>query len=104
MLRFRLRTLLIAVAVLAVPCAWVNYTLRWIEQRRLLFRYTAQRIDIWHTPQRRAPGGLWLLGESGVTTIEIVGGDRANYEARARRLFPEATVIVYPPWDGTIRE
>ena len=35
MLRFRLRTLMIVVAVLAVPMAWVGYSLRWIEERRV---------------------------------------------------------------------
>jgi hypothetical protein len=34
---FRLRTLLVVVSVLALPLAWVGYSLEWIRQRQGFF-------------------------------------------------------------------
>jgi hypothetical protein len=91
MLRFHLRTLLIVVALLAVPCAWVSYSLRWIRDRReLLNRPCAMALEI---PGEVvvAPGGLWLFGEWGYAEISIDWNAPMDAD-EARRLFPEALV------------
>lgn len=101
MLRFRLRTLLIAVAILAVPMAWVGHSLRWIEQRRAaivsiygrgfywLDRLSGFGNDSFERPD--APGLLWLFGErgqSGIVRPKLTTYTREELE----RLFPEAEV------------
>ena len=92
--QFRLRTLLIAVAVLAVPCAWAGYSLRWIEKRHAVLErppipnvYNYVRYDNFEPP-----GLLWLFGEKGVATIMC---ERRYPKERAenRRLFPEAYIV-----------
>ncbi len=88
MLRFRLRTLLIVVAVVAVPCAWVSYSLKWIEERRALITSGSVSVNPFAQPID-APSYLWLFGEQGVSQM---GGTRDMTE-KARRLFPEAEVI-----------
>ncbi len=104
MLRFRLRTLLIAVAVLAVPCAWVGYSLRWIEQRRSAlskwdFQTKSGFIGLYPVMPIMAPGGLWLLGERGVPMI-LCPPERAEF---MRDLFPEAEVNP-PPAEPAVRQ
>lgn len=92
MLRFRLRTLLIAVAVLAVPMAWAGYSRRWIEER-WTFRMGpnaycsgyAYGHDNWD-----APGCLWLFGELGYSSMGLREPASDAQIAEAKRLFPEA--------------
>jgi len=85
MLRFRLRTLLIAVAVLAVPIAWVGYQLNWIRQRREWLRGHAHAtVD----PPTPAPSLLALFGEKGIQSTWYFPGE----EVEAQRLFPEAII------------
>jgi hypothetical protein len=103
MLRFRLRTLLIAVAVRAVPMAWVSYSLRWIEQRQASGMLWP---DYWvdpppdHIERLNAPGGLWLFGEYGRRVVFAHPGDSAKMAEQ----FPEARIIeetnlrpIWPP-------
>lgn len=92
MLRFRLRTLLIAVAVLAVPMAWVGHSLRWISERHAAL--AAGRVyDFSDSACTTAPGGLWLFGERGVITI-FCSAEDAEF---AGRLFPEAVISSLSP-------
>jgi hypothetical protein len=100
MLRFRLRTLLIAVAVLAVPMAWVGYSLRWIAERQEWLSSNSKSIlDVVKRPSVSAPAGLWLLGESGCPQIVVWEDDEAK---RARELFPEASVVTLPTGGSSI--
>src|SRR5262245_22598584 len=69
--QFRLRTLLIAVAVLAVPCAWVGYSLRWIGERHRLLEDARFTLSAWDTAPPTAPAGLWLFGEQGATNLMV---------------------------------
>jgi hypothetical protein len=66
MLRFRLRTLLIGVAVVAVPCAWVGHSLRWINERRTLLQIGAAQADNPFQSEIKAPAGLGIFGERGI--------------------------------------
>src|SRR5581483_7350633 len=89
MLHFRLRTLLIAVAVLAVPMAWVGYSLRWIAERRAALRDKDVRVvDHPEADSIRAPAGLWLLGEAGY--LHLRHGPQRQYPVH--ELFPEARI------------
>jgi hypothetical protein len=92
MLHFRLRTLLIVVAVLAVPCAWVGYSLRWIEKRHALCDNGALPLDL-----TSAPAGLWIFGAQGAKVIIYGWTDEEKREAES--LFPEARVIRGDQWN-----
>lgn len=103
MLRFRLRTLLIAVAVLAMPMAWVSYQLNWIRQRReILSNPKVQETVTW---LRRfgdpgpAPWPLGLFGEKRANMFSIRTGGPIDPETRRkiRRLFPEIPESELPP-------
>ena len=90
--QFRLRTLFIAVAVLAVSMARVGYSLDWIRQRKAhLVSPNRGFTDQCLSPQtQRAPAGLWLFGEQGYIAITAT----PDQEGKARRLFPEALVFL----------
>jgi len=92
MLRFRLRTLLIAVTVLAVPMAWVGDRLWWIrERRRLLDNPNIQTWDSFDESVPLAPGYLWLFGETGTAEVLVNGTDDEELK-NATRLYPEARI------------
>ncbi len=116
-LRFSLRTLFVVVTVLA---SWLGYELNWVRQRHQLLN----RPDVLHWDQTtvvgvnllvqlpketppRAPGLLWLFGETGIVELAWLIDESQFDESRsmdsyqevqlARALFPEATLIeVYP--------
>ena len=95
--QFRLRTLLIAVAVLAVPMAWVGYSLNWIRQRHAILDRQPPRV--WSSSwgllptTANAPGGLWLFGERGEPVLFWEPGSREDV-TQMEQLFPEAHVVV----------
>src|SRR4051812_34791406 len=94
MFRFRLRTLLMIVALLAMPMAWVGYSLRWIRERRegggLHPESTVIPIFPRAAPESTpAPGGLWIFGERGRYFVFARRGDKN----RMARLFPESLVL-----------
>ena len=86
-LAFRLRTLLVFVAVASVPMAWVGHSLNWIRERhRLLDHGNCLQFGDCH-----APGILRLLGEQG---CEFLIYDPMRFgEAEVHRLFPESNLI-----------
>lgn len=89
--RFGLRTLLIVVAIVALPLAWTCHRLRWIQQRQAFRAAHADKMT-WRAPvyyEPQAPAGLWLFGESGVIAWRV---DLLNEMDRteAQRLFPES--------------
>ena len=86
--QFRLRTFLIAIAVLAVLTAWVGNSLKWIAARHTMILEHANYADMLDQPRTTAPGGLWLFGETGKVILDVEPG----YGEEARRLFPEAKV------------
>ncbi len=95
--RFRLRTLLIAVAVLAVPSAWVANQVHWIRQRQAV-RQHSPPLPL-HTMRscfpKQAPSWLWLFREEGEWTI-YWRPDSPYTKAHAMRLFPEARLVELP--------
>jgi hypothetical protein len=101
--RFSLRSLLIAMAVVAL--VW-GYQWRWIRQRHdvrqeshircLDNALTDLKLVLFGRDKAPAPGLLSLLGERGEGTIIIRVVDDAEWELERRRvssLFPEAEVI-----------
>jgi len=96
--RFKLRTLLIAMAILMLPMAWVGYSLNWIRQRQrfpnreFLDSIAQDREDIVGIRRPVAPSWLWLFGEAGVDRIGIMRPDSSLDIDYVRHLFPEATI------------
>lgn len=96
--QFSLRTMFVLVTLACVVLAWVGYSLNWIRERRAILRTNAMDVSDWigilipngrPVERPRAPGGLWLFGEKGVTEIQ----SGASSVEHVRRLFPEAVVV-----------
>jgi hypothetical protein len=110
-LRFRLRTLLIVVAVLAVPCAWVGQTVRWIRAREVVVRdqygenpdsnielvayFLIDASGVSPAPRPDMPLGLRLLGQREIPAVFYKSGETPSKE-RLTELFPEAFVLDEP--------
>lgn len=95
---FGLRTLLLVVAILAVPLAWVGYSLNWIRERRQYLQQGISRDAC--SPTLTAPAGLWVFGEKaygGVVAVWGANEDPEDVKERVdgiQRLFPEAQVHI----------
>ena len=94
MSRFRLKTLLVAIALLSVPIAWVAYQLNWIQQRHsFIAKYCtgndSNARDYFHYDE--LPWGLALFGETRHWRLDVP----QEQQKRALELFPEA--IINPP-------
>ena len=101
--RFSLRTLFVAVTLLAIPLGWLGYSVHWIRQRHAALAasgpaagWTTQNMG-WEgfplSPERQAPGLLWLFGELGVSRIHISHGPSDKEVAHLKSLFPEAAIL-----------
>ena len=115
--RFSLRTLFVAVTVVA---SWLGYQLNWIMQRKGYLQEVTQRAkaiegnfmpiltarESWEAERACAPGLLWLFGEKGVRVLYVpismdglVRGQTiaANHPdaTKAKQLFPEAEASFY---------
>ena len=105
MLRFRLRTMLIGVAVLAVPMAWVGYQLNWIRQRQAMLEsgrvYPTGKHGM--ASEVPAPGWLGLFGETGWRFLSSVEATPEEF-AEATRLFPESEVVTLESWWPPMRQ
>ena len=92
-LRFTLRVALAFTAIVAIV-TWRQS--EWIKQRRAALDaglVAAESTPL--SPQPRAPGLLWLIGEDGYAVISIShfpGGNGADYD-RLASLFPEAVPL-----------
>ncbi len=92
MLHFRLRTMLIGIAVLAVPLAWVGFSLRWIRERRTALECDGvSAATDQHVRHVEAPGYLWLLGEEGIVRLHY-GPGFGGSPGKLSELFPESKV------------
>ena len=87
--RFRLRTLLIVVALFSVPLAWVGYQLEWIRQRRAMLGIVREVRMLPRMYDPDAPRNLRIFGERGVGVIFCAEVERDA----AQQLFPETTII-----------
>jgi len=104
--RFRLRTLLIGVALLAVPVGYVAHEWRVVRARKLWLA-SFRPAGIWSTftplenfyrginPDARPSGIRLWLGDSSVDRFNFWEDDRSEIGAAAT-LFPEAAIVVWP--------
>jgi hypothetical protein len=114
--QFRLRTLLIAVALLAVACAYVGWQLKIVRQRAVVLNWLQERAPlttvVYGTPgydSQQDARGRWsvaindpdtpwlrrLLGDHWIMTIIHPTAAADNEIERVRKAFPEAQLI---PW------
>jgi len=105
---FSLRTVLLAVAVAAIPLAWVSWQLKWIRDRHAALESlssfgTYEVVPYWvpapkPSTYRPAPPALQLFGEQGIANIFVWRDDPESNERAAtlERLFPEALVRQTP--------
>jgi hypothetical protein len=89
--KFSLRHMMGAVVIVSL-CVWYFTQSDWVRQRQTWLR---DHGAIAHSTQGRPPMGLRWLFARGVAKIEITNGTRAEV-AEAKRLFPEAEVVVGP--------
>ncbi len=83
-LRFSLRTLFLALTVLAVPLGWAT---SWRSEREAL------NGEKWLSSKpQRAPFPLNLIGADGYDWIVVPSDSTAEEFERARALFPEAQI------------
>ncbi len=99
-LTFSLRTLFLALTLVAALSAWVAYNLNWIRLRHALLE--KPNVQAWGNPaddpfgepmEVDAPWPLTLFGESGLTGIWLIDATDSD-RAAASRLFPEASVTI----------
>ena len=90
--RFSLRTLFLLVTVF---CVWLGYHLNWMRERHAFLASLPKdwQPPPWNTHNTLAPLGLWLLSETGITSIYIAKGEDEKINL-APKLFPEARVYV----------
>ena len=98
--RFSLRTLFVVVTVVGIATSWSVQNLSWIGERHAFIRNSKFNPPTYFRRSLRAPGMLWLFGESGVEYI----GTAQRYETAAKRLFPEAQIVIMPGWERTVEE
>jgi hypothetical protein len=102
--QFSLRTLLVAVALLAFPSAWVGYQLNWIRERNRLRASPNVSVHItwpYHSyPGMNAPWQLRAFGETGVSLVVLHDSASVVVE-EVQRLYPEAYVFQYRGNDMT---
>ena len=92
--RFSLRTGFILLTVL---CAWVGYEVNWIRQRREQFasKQVAEHVDSFDI---RAPGLLWLFGETGHRFLIVKQGVSPSEREELKSLFSEAQLNFVDDW------
>jgi hypothetical protein len=86
-LRFRLRTLLLLIALISIPMGWVAYQLNWVRQRHALM----DRSLCWDGNPARDPEPPWplpLFGEIGMGAIDVP----ESKVDEAKKLFPESQI------------
>lgn len=90
--QFRFRTLLLGVTLIGVGfgiVVWVTQSREWIRQRHAIIESPYSGFLVSRKPIR-APGGLWLFGESAFGAVDWYG--HPDDLDRVKRLFPEAEV------------
>jgi hypothetical protein len=98
--QFSLRTLMIAVTVLAVPCAYVAGQAKIVRERRAeLNRVVDGRLlEICGNGEKRViPWIRRILGDQRVGSIKVQTGMDGRELDRLRLLFPEASVEIWTP-------
>jgi hypothetical protein len=88
------------VALTAIPCAWVAYSLSWIRQRHAALEHNFSDLELYFLIDAagvvppKAPGLLGLFGEHGMPCV-CWGPQFPNSREELARLFPEAEVLFF---------
>jgi hypothetical protein len=94
-LQFSLRSLMIVVTLLAVPCAYFGWQAKIVRERRLqIMARSSPRILVYHGEQALPNGPNWFRLALGDVPVEWISPDH-RYTTNAdmlRALFPEAVV------------
>jgi hypothetical protein len=104
--QFSLRTLLIGVTLLAVPCAYVGWQAKIVRERRVeLSRVVDTRLVGIDGADKEGtiPWIRRALGDKRVGSIKMLVGTDAAELDRLRVLFPEAKVEVWTPAGSSVR-
>jgi hypothetical protein len=105
--QFGLRTIFVVISVFAIVFSWVAYNAHWIQQRRQTIKGRAFTQGAGTTP-----GCLAWFGEKGRQKIYFMShalppndtaGTREELLETARRLFPEARVLLVSTKDRRTR-
>ena len=93
-MKFRLRTIFVAIAVISLPLGWIAYQLNWIRQRQGFLSRGAVLDESGHLNDSacpvKAPWELSLFGEPPVKMITVPN----DMTDEARRMFPESFVVI----------
>jgi hypothetical protein len=95
---FSLWTLFVSFTIFCLILGWIISNLNWIRQRRAIADpEPGRRLWRWPAPKGRAPGTLWLFGETGWQNLQLyceTEEEAARMRKRAQQLFPEAKLSV----------
>jgi hypothetical protein len=105
--QFRLRTLMIGVALLAVPCAYVGWQVRIVRERQALIAaisHDVMYLDVqvaaavgYYRSKKMTPATVPLLrqwlGDVAVEVIAIPARASPEFKERVKAAFPEATFV-----------
>jgi hypothetical protein len=101
---FRLRTLLLVVALASVPLAWVAVQLKWINDREKFVKHPrcvlASRICRYAGYKPEMPRSLRMLGYHDAFGQIVIDGDDQETLERAQSLFPEAEITWHVVEEG----
>lgn len=100
--QFSLRALLVAVIIVAVPCAWIAQNAHLVQQRNeMLEKYNGADGPLWRVvvmPGLSEPKELpWVrraLGDSPVLAFKWGSDADSEVNRRLLRLFPEAKIVL----------
>jgi hypothetical protein len=107
--QFRLRTLMIAVTLLAIPCGYLGWQAKIVRDRRAMIDRVVSidngfrmKIDFRMTePAVSVPWIRRLLGDEAIDYIDLPLDTEIEERQRIRAAFPEAHIVgVYPRISG----
>src|ERR1041385_6531827 len=93
----------VVVTVLCLLFGSLGYAVNWMRQRHALLDSEVFLVPSKSHPT--APGGLWIIGETGYEGFLVDDPDdakRAKLTERLRALFPESEVIGREKVSGTV--
>ena len=102
--QFSLRTLLIVVTLLAIPCGWLGWQAKIVRDRKAMMArireakgggWTAEDVAGIHLPKRDEPRFGWVrdwLGDVPIRLILIPPSSEPK-DDEIRRVFPEASIM-----------
>ena len=105
--QYTLRTLFIVITLLAIPCGYVGYQLRFVAQRKALIEEIRKRggavlsVAVYPHPatEDQAPTVPWirrLLGDEPYWEVAFAAPCSRSELAHAEEVFPEARVYSAP--------